>query len=704
MKKLILIIMITIFILSACSMGKMVSPAYYILQYNSFSEDHELIQKEPIPNTVVVNDASIPQNYSRKQIVIRHFGPKITYAQYDLWGVKLSKKIPDFVAKRLENYKIFSQTQREMLYDNPDLEISMSVSNIEYEKNEYANNAHLAMDFYLKNVKDEKVILHYGFDKKKKLALNNVENFVVNVNDILLEETDNFIKKILEHYGKASFASKTLTKKKTGIIKRKKRFGDGIGSLLLPSISNTDNEPYYLVYDKANRQMGTTRMGNQLILPTGSYNVLYGSGTENMMMQKKDVKVYSNYETVVPIDWGCLVVDIKDEDRNFVKIPYEIFDMDTSIGYGTEFPADEELGEQQQIWVLKPGRYKVTINNSPINTYKDFTSVYVEEGKIQTLSIIVNTETEGATQNLVGAGVISQKEMNLANKNWKLSSAIHANFSINSSNETDKNNPETSMTFNTQMENRALFNKGPYHYTMKNHIEFGTSKQNEDAFKISADEFDLKNTLIYYFVKNIGLYTRLDANTHVLSERYYEDNLNYQKIDIDGDVIATGFNKDYLEVKNSIFPLILKEGIGLNWRILNRLKANINLRTGFGLRQDFNKNYYITAPGDTTMIDGVVYRNFIEQPSEYQKGTEISLIGNFRLPLKLTYSINTDILIPFDKNLSTTIEWENVFNLKLIKYLSIDYKLKLKTKNPEEGTDYITREHSLFLRISYILK
>ncbi len=701
-KIFILLVLIGATILIGCSFGTIVTPNYYILQFNSFSEDKSLIQNDPLPHSVLINDAEIPQNYSRKQIVIRHFGPKITYAQYDLWGVRLSDTISDFLKKRLEDYNIFKQVSRSGDYENSDLMITVNVSNIEFEKSDNLNRAHVAMDFYLKDIEKGNTIVHHGFNIEKKLAVSNVENFVIAVNDILLKEMDEFSKKILQHYNRIQIRKKGKITLKTG-KKERKNYENGSGAILLPAISGTDNEPYYFVYDQSGNKVGTARMGHQVILPVGTYNVRYGSGPEILMMEKKNIQVHSNYQTIVEPDWGCLIVDIKDENRNFVKIPYEIFDMTTSTGYGTEFPADAESGEQQQVWVLKPQRYKITINNEPINTYRDFATLFVEKGKMQTFQIIVNSEPEGSVQHLVGAGIISPNQIKLANLNWKISSAIHGNFSITSSNETDKDNPETNINFNTQMENRATFDKGPYHYSGKNHIEFGTAKQNKDSFKISADEFDLKNTLIYYFIKNIGLYTRFDMNTHFLSENFYEDNINYIKINTEGDTVSIAENRDYLTVKSSFYPLILKEGAGLNWRIINRPKSSINLRTGFGLRQDINNNYY-TTENKTATIGSVEYKIFNEQKSTYQKGTEISLIGNFKLPFNLSYSLNADVLIPFDKKNSTTIEWENALNLKLTKFLSIDYKLKLKTKKPEEGTEYLTRDHSLFLRVSYILK
>ncbi|MBU1873063.1 hypothetical protein KJ688_04940, partial [bacterium] len=97
-------------------------------------------------------------------------------------------------------------------------------------------------------------------------------------------------------------------------------------------------------------------------------------------------------------------------------------------------------------------------------------------------------------------------------------------------------------------------------------------------------------------------------------------------------------------------------------------------------------------------------RVFSALSSLSKRGTEVSVVGNFQLPLNLTYYTNADFLFPFRSDEATTIEWENVFNLKLFKYISIDYRLRLRNKQAEDGKDYLVDRHALFLRITYFLR
>ena len=251
---------------------------------------------------------------------------------------------------------------------------------------------------------------------------------------------------------------------------------------------------------------------------------------------------------------------------------------------------------------------------------------------------------------------------------------------------------------NLQLDNRLVYDNFPIHYTLKNLTELGTTKNPDIDFRITSDEMDLKNTLIYYFWEKLGLYARLDMNSHFFKENDYRtDKFNFIKKDVSGKIIDHGENVDKVEIKSYFFPLVLKEGLGINFRVLSLAKASLYLRAGFGMRQDINNDVF-----NYSHTDSLNYRVYLEEESVYKEGTEISVVGNFQLPFNLSYSTNADFLFPFEKGEKNSMEWENVFNIKLFKYISLDYKIKLRNKQVED--DYIISEHTLFLRVTYILR
>ena len=706
MRKYIFLTIIVLMLVVGCSTGKIKPVNYYVLEYYRHSEQSDLRLQKPFDYNVLVQDTYIPKTYSRKQIVIRHLGPKITYSSNDIWAVSLSDIIPSLIAQRLSRYNVFRQIQREFLEEKPDYEITTVLNNLELLEYEEFNQARLNMDFFLKKSGEEKYLVHYSTNREEKLLDDQVDTFVMKINNLIFEETDNFIGMIEEYFHtgniKEAYAGMEKKEDELAVYPDSEIETEGMGSLLLPAITKSDNEPYFIVYDKNGNQIASAKMGTGIPLKVGTYSVAYGSGAQNQMMMKKDVKIYPRYKTIIEPDWGCLSIDIMDENRNFVKVRYEIFEAETGESFGTDFPVDEELGEQKKIWVLKPGLYKITVNNEPYNTFKNFTTVYIEKGKYQELRIVVATDGEGNFTNLVGAGLVKESELMATREKLKIYSAIHANMDINSNNETDKDNPSTTITLNTQLDSRMIYDRTPFYFISKNLVELGTTKTSESDFRISSDDFSLKNTFIFYFIKNLGLYARFDTDSHILP-RYDYDPGNYLKINADGDTLAISQNEERIKIKPAFFPLVLKEGMGINLRLLNFSRANLNLRTGFGMRQDINNDVFSLADG-TWENNGVTYNIYSEEKSNYTEGTEVSLVGNFKLPLNLSYNMNADLLFPFAKGETVSMEWENGFNLRLYKYISLDYKLKLKNKKQEDGENYIVKEHSLFLRITYILR
>ncbi|HCX73982.1 MAG TPA: hypothetical protein DHM37_09720, partial [Candidatus Cloacimonas sp.] len=78
MKKMLILLMLTLVLLTGCFSSPIINNNYYILEYYQHSEKPELKQDKPIKATVMVPNANISQTYNRKKIVLRHFGPKIT--------------------------------------------------------------------------------------------------------------------------------------------------------------------------------------------------------------------------------------------------------------------------------------------------------------------------------------------------------------------------------------------------------------------------------------------------------------------------------------------------------------------------------------------------------------------------------------------------------------------------------------------------
>ena len=710
MKKIIVISLSFIF-LFGCMARNIVPRNYFILEYYSHSEKDELKLEKAFEQSVYIEDTKVPRTYNRKQIVVRHFGPRITYSDNNLWGVKLTKIIPNLLKKRLDSYNIFKNTQRELFTSTPDYIIDSNINNIEMYISETLYQARLNIDFTYRKKDTENPLVIHSANIERVMLKQDFDTYVQTINEILLEEIDKFAAKIniYNTYGTQALIEQDNIPIEIDPllveILNSEEDNSGKGLLLVPAITRTENEPYYKVYDKYGYER-SAKIGEALPLMEGTYSLEYGSGNQDQKMIRKNVKVHPRYKTIVEPDWGCLIVEIMDESRNFAKVIYEVFDLNDGESFGSEFPAEVELGEQEKVWVLKPGYYKITINNEPFNTYTDFTTVLIEEGSVQKLTIVMETDEEGNPTNMTGAGILEESFLAASLEPLKLSSAIHINGNLNSDNEVNEDDPEAIITMTSQLENYLIYDKDPLYYNMKSVIDLGISKTTDTDFRLASDEFDLKNTGIYYFVKDLGFYGRFDVNSHFFNEKQYSsEDSYYQKFDKNNIAIGDSVLTDEINIKSSFFPIELKEGFGINYRILNLSRANLSFRAGFGIRQFFNDDVFVYNPSETFIdADNIEHRRYYELASTNTTGTELSLVGSFQLPFNLIYASNADFYFPFEKNDEYTFEWENSFNLNLFKHISLDYKFNLEKLGEDSGIDYLVREHSLFLRVTYFLR
>ena len=718
-KNQLIVLFILLLLLSACAHNESFSRKYYILEYFNHLEKDELFRDESLPYSVMLLDSRISQTYDRKQIVRRAYGPKIQYSEYDLWGVKLSKIIPDLIAKRMDSYHTFKQVQREFFKELPDYQIMTIINNIEILELENTMQARLSMEFILKTSDREKIIVKHVVNREKNIPDLTVDTFVQNINDLILAETDNFILKIESYFGgenEIELLEDSAENIDFSMIDfyDDKDVSEGSGLLFLPTLTYSENEPYYQIIDSdGNRTMG--RFGEAEPLMSGIYSVLYGSGDNYQKIRKDNIEIVPRYKKIIEPEWGCMIVDVIDKSRNYAKVNYEIFSLETGESFGSEFPAEEEVGELDKIWILKPGIYKVVINNEAFNSYTNFTTVQVDENTAKQLTIVVDTDDDGNPLNLVGAGVLEEIYATTDLSHTKYTNAIHANMNFYSNNSINSDQQIYTATANIQYDYNFIYDNYPYHYSLKTLLEEGLTKTTDSEFQKSADNIDARNTFLYYFFEDIGFYGRFDIQTHLISDKVtLADSINYAKFDVDNQLeeyqVYEGEQLE-LQLTPSILPFKMKEGFGVNYRILKKSKANLSVRAGLGFHQDFNSNVYSYvdlgnegAYNDT--IDGVVItkaNKYVEEDDDITQGTELSLIASFQLPINLSYTTSAEVLIPFQQDETLSFEWENSLDLRLFKYLSLNYKLKLLNKKPEQAEEFLLSEHSLFLRLTFFL-
>jgi hypothetical protein len=425
------------------------------------------------------------------------------------------------------------------------------------------------------------------------------------------------------------------------------------------------------------------------------------------------VEVKPRQRSVLLPQWGELQVVILDESQNRVRMGYDIWVKDTKAGYknysgGMFSVGDEEIGSVDKLWILPPGHYLVKLGGGSWSDMRNFATVPLAEGDRKTLTIIV--DPTGETNVLIGAGVFADDELGFGSKRIH-KGAVHGNISLSSNNNVDKNKPTMSFNLAAQLDNSVDIHEQirPFHFTLKSLYDLGLSITNSSDFRFNLDDYSLKSVMLLYpferrpVLKNFAFYGRADQSTHFFDEKtFFTENKNYLLLDSDGIQTDYKIDQPSLRTKRAFYPLRLKEGTGITYRLNMGSNSWMSLRGGYGWQQDFNRESYTYLNSGDRTLDGVIrrYEIYQEDPDRSSKGLESTVILSVINLLKfLSINSTLDVLFPMnDIENNYRLENENRINIRVYRNISMDIKMNIqydKVKKP-----WVVYDYSSFLRIS----
>ncbi len=704
MKKIYFLIIILFLVLtffSACSNNRdIVEVKYYILDYFPHLDKEELKQTVPFPYSVEITESQIPRSYQRNQIVSKNSINTISYSNEAVWADKLYNSIPQLLLQKANRYNFFDNAQRDFFTTLPDFYIDSFVASIEQVNVNERVSAHVKMDFYLRNAKQNIVVVHRS-NRTEPVLDSDMSSIVQTFSVIISEEYDNFLMKSKDYFVNG-IESKNLipelnADKLDNIDDFEKLAADDYeettGELLVPNLSTSTTAPKVFIRSTETESDYEIDMGEVITLPVGKYTLYLGRGQETEIIHPIEVK--PKYRTIVTPTWSSLTINIIDSGKTKVRMAYDIFKGNSNEPLGSAFSAADEAGEENRVWILKPDLYFITVDGASFSSYIDFTTITLESGKHYNLTMVV--DPDGANGKLLGAGIHPQETEALLNEsNWNTQNAFHLNFNINANNETEEDSFDENITLSSQLDTRIKYEKDNLNYDGRVNWELGFNKESDQDLKISVDDFRINNTVIYNIWNNIGFYGRLDANSHFLPKRqYFTSETDYLVYNQHGSLIDSLLNKDDITLQDPLFPLTLKEDIGLNWRVgLNRY-GNVNFRAGLGWLQTYNNEVLVFDRTDANGFN--IYRQI---PDTSTRGIATSIVGNFNIPqIRLSWSSTADLLVPLQGDGDPTFEFINVFNLKLIRNVSWD--VRFDVNYDKNYRDYFVYKTSSFIRLSY---
>lgn len=198
------IVLFIIFIAYSCWTRTTIQPQYYILDYLPVLRDSTLLVEKPFPFKVQVQTMKIPRTFDRVSIVVRYSAHRLDYYRYNLWAIRPQITISDLIADHIARFGVFKNCQREFLDERPDYEIIGNIEAIEKFDHESFIAAHLSMKLYLRTYDGYENLLSHEFDRVEELPIFRMELFAQKLSDILEEETNHFIRKMIVYFKQVS--------------------------------------------------------------------------------------------------------------------------------------------------------------------------------------------------------------------------------------------------------------------------------------------------------------------------------------------------------------------------------------------------------------------------------------------------------------------------------------------------------------------
>jgi len=689
---------------------------YYVLDYQNNSEDPKLIKPVNTGKILEVQNTYLPKTYDRNQIVSKENFYRVRFMQNELWANKLRDAIPNLVAQRLRAYNIFSNiTRGEQTDKNPDFFLETNVLNIEkIEKiGDQDPQAYLRIEFVLHDSTGSKILFTHKHERYTDLVDPSMISLVQAFNEMLMDETNIFSAMCLRYFSGGLQPERSSAPQPSYLEKYfyEKMSSDNPqpswGELMVNTKTVTDEQIKYSIVglDSLNNEISSEEWeaGKPASLKPGRYNVVM---TEDIVIP---VVIKPMQRSVVKPTWAELQIKILDESQTRVRMSYDIWKRSQEMpGYNMLnsgiSTGDDEIGGFDKLWILKPGSFLVKLGGGHWSDLKNFATVSLAEGERKTLTIIADPNAE--TNYLIGAGVFADDDLGNSAKRWH-KGAIHGNISLASDNKVDKNKPTNGLTLYAQFDNTIDSSDQikPFHFTAKSLYELGLNLSSATDLNFRPDDYSLKSVLLLYpmekkaFFKNFAFYGRADVNTHFFDETtFFTNKKNIILRDSENNQLSQMPNQSSLETKIALYPLRLKEGAGLTYRINFTSNSWTSLRVGYGWQQDNNHLSYAYT-GQTTS-NGLVWDIYTQDKDRTSKGIESTVILSAMNLLKFC-SINStlDMLFPMGEEAENyRLDNENRINFKIYRNISLDVKLNLQYDKSVK--DWVVYDYTSYLRLS----
>ncbi|MDE2880788.1 MAG: hypothetical protein OXP70_02950 [Acidobacteriota bacterium] len=448
----------------------------------------------------------------------------------------------------------------------------------------------------------------------------------------------------------------------------------GFGAIFVPAMTDGNSEPQALVL-RADEPVAVGRNGRRIVLHPGAYTVLVGSGP-TPQMTALSVQVAAGATTLVPVRWGGLRIEVVDESNLPHRGAYELIRVSDLQPYVVGFGADRLQGEPLLTTLIPPGLYRVVKPGSSYRVRTDFATVVVPEGGLDHFRLVMNPETG----QFRGAGVVTAGDLGetIDESAWihRYAVGLAAPFTLHRNVVGEKN--ETTVGAEGAFDSYLNYEREGNVFSSVLELEAGFERIKPEAspaipWRKTRDR--LRMDLLYARLLNprFGPYVRLslrtslfDSNTlateAVTVAREYSDGRRELEFVPANTTFRTG---------DPFSPPVIREGVGVNARLLRGRAARLDWRLGICLRQNrFGGAFFLDDDPETPEVEYVQALDFNSE------GVETTLVGAFRFRVFL-YTTTLDLFSDLGAGFEPTIDWRSTLSWRLTGDLSLDYRVDL---------------------------
>ena len=461
----------------------------------------------------------------------------------------------------------------------------------------------------------------------------------------------------------------------------------GSGAVFVPAMTNGADEPETLVYQGTQR-VASSMNGRRIILPPGSYVLRIGSSPLDQMMSIP-VQVTAGNTTLVPVIWGGIAIEVVDSNNVPHRGSYELINVADRQPYTVGFGADTLLGEKIRTILITPGLYRVVRPGASYRARTDFSTVVVPPGSMVYFKLVLDPD-DGR---LLGAGVVPPNELGIVQQGsaWTRAVTVGVGLPITGTSNVVGAVNQTTIGMDFTFDTYAIYDRGKNYAGLIFEVEEGfVSIDPEVSPKLPLQKTTdrLRFDMIYtrLLTPRVGPYVRFGVLTNLFESNVLvtEDTTVVKNL-LDGTQ-TTDFvpaNQDFF-VGDGFAPLTLRQGFGVNVRLLRGRVASLDWRAGMGLRQNrFNGAFVL----DNDLPGRLEYS---EQESFNETGLETTVVGTVRLN-RLMLNTNLDLFGDFDELDEPTLDWRNTFSWRLTGDLSLDYRIDV-LRQPQVTEDTQLRQ------------